>query len=166
MQRRNVFRAALAAVAGVAAGNAAAPIAPAPQKGTVSPRLALALALEAGVPIVGGMAALVDVAWGAELAGQRVMPWADIPTWATVSTVNLTGARLDDAGWLHADDCVWPNVIGNAVLVAIGLALADGSRWLVGVGDSQYFFGLPLTPRGGNVAIVWPRSPGIVKVAL
>lgn len=159
MERRSWFKTALAGVAGHI------PAQPAVEVPPLSPRLELAVRVERGAAIVGGLAALVDVRWAEEHAGPTVAPWNDIPQWAKVATIALPDARLDDSGWLRASDTRFPAVTGNPALLAVGVVLSDGSQWLVGVAAGGHFYGLPFAPCGNDCVVQWPRC-GIVKVTL
>lgn len=157
MQRRTWLQAVVAAAFGTPALKA---------------RAAVLAPSSANTPVTTAVAALVDSRWGAAMrhrydAGGRVIGWDDIPSRVLLSTLPLSGVMVDADGWLRADTCTFHAVTGNEALLAVGVTLAKTPRQLqtllLGIATPEEFAGLPLTPNGGDINVVWPRE-GILRV--
>ena len=99
-------------------------------------------------------AVLVDTAlYTPNLATNQFL--SDIPVGARVATSSNLTSKTTAAGVADADDVVFPSVSGatvEAVVLYQDTGTASTSR-LIGYIDAAT--GLPVTPSGGNVTVVW-----------
>jgi len=107
-------------------------------------------------------AILIDTAdYSVDLAAHDYLD--DVPSAARVATsATLTVTRHDRA--IDLTDAVFTGVTGDtaaAIVVYCHDGGADSARRLIAYIDTATS-GLPVTPTGGNITVVWAGSPGYV----
>lgn len=81
---------------------------------------------------------------------------ADVPPWARIATSGTLTGRTTTNGVADADDVTFPAVAGNTVrAVALFNGTAESALYLCYMDEAA---GLPFTPSGGPVQIVWDNS--------
>ena len=165
MDRRSLLKASLLlSASALPAAQAARPVALQPL--VPSRRKSAGELIFAGVPIVGVTVSLIDslvypVRPDVAHFGNTIS-FADIPSHHLCASNTATNVTIQD-GWLKADDVTFMAVTGNQSNLLISLLFEDGSNPILSVIESL-FFGLPVTPNGGNIHLAWPRE-GIVRLS-
>jgi hypothetical protein len=87
---------------------------------------------------------------------------SDVPSGARVGSPQTLGSKTSTAGVADGEDCTFPAFTGSSVdaVLIYKEGAGEGSSPLIAWIDSGT--GLPFTPNGGDVVIVW--SSGVSKI--
>lgn len=88
----------------------------------------------------------------------------DVPQSFVSATANAMNVFIRD-GWLHCDDVTFHSATGDEAGLLIHFEFTNGARPILAfMTDSTCFFGLPVTPCGGQIHVQMPRE-GLVRLA-
>lgn len=90
---------------------------------------------------------------------------AEIHPDARIAEVDLTGKLADAEGWAVADNATFQGVTGEKVsaVVLCRKGSTDADSILIGYFDDA-ISGLPITPNGGDITILWNAGSGDTRV--